>query len=222
VDIVVTDVTEMHGDHRCVAGWCAATGTMVRPLPVGTHWTDHLLAVHGVVPGAVISVTPVGRAATGAYPHLNEDTLIDPGSIKLVGSATGAWFGPGAPPVVKTLAEAFENNIDWNDVWKGIRKAPYVPTGVNTRSLSAVQAMSDKLHFLEDFGKLKATLHDGAATYKMAVSCRALREIWRSGGVPAVQKKIPAGTKLHIRVGLARAWEDEPDKCYVMINGIYW
>ena len=27
---------------------------------------------------------------------------------------------------------------------------------------------------------------------------------------------------LHVRVGLARAWDKQPGKCAVMINGVYW
>lgn len=37
MDILVTDVTEMNGGHYCVAGWCAATKRMVRPM------LDHIL-----------------------------------------------------------------------------------------------------------------------------------------------------------------------------------
>jgi hypothetical protein len=36
--LLITEVTEMHGDHFCVAGWRADIGEMVRPLPNGGNW----------------------------------------------------------------------------------------------------------------------------------------------------------------------------------------
>jgi hypothetical protein len=33
MQIVITDVTEMHQGNYCVAGWCPKSEKMVRPLP---------------------------------------------------------------------------------------------------------------------------------------------------------------------------------------------
>ena len=52
MDILITDVTEMHASNYCVAGWDADGGRMIRPLPGGSNWTGHLLAAHGIQPGA--------------------------------------------------------------------------------------------------------------------------------------------------------------------------
>jgi hypothetical protein len=38
----------------------------------------------------------------------------------------------------------------------------------------------------------------------------------------AVRRALPAGTALHVRVGLARGFGEPPDKCYVMLNGVLW
>jgi len=45
MQILITDVTEMHQGNYCVAGWNLNAGTMVRPLPngevvplCGTEW----------------------------------------------------------------------------------------------------------------------------------------------------------------------------------------
>lgn len=210
----------MRGGHYCVAGWCAATNSMVRPLPNGGHWNATLLAAHHVVPGALIRVQPNGPG-TGSLPHRREDAPVAINQIQHIGNAAYPWFGPGAPPTAQTLDQAFEGHIQYNGTWQGVRKAPYVADGVDTRSLWAIQALSDNLRFLEEFGKLKATLRDGTATYKMAVTCRSIREVHRQHGLTAVQQLFPTRTNLHIRIGLARSWDDEPDKCYAMINGVY-
>jgi hypothetical protein len=49
MDILITDVTEMHASNYCVAGWDADGGRMIRPLPGGSNWTGHLLAAHGIL-----------------------------------------------------------------------------------------------------------------------------------------------------------------------------
>jgi hypothetical protein len=38
---------------------------------------------------------------------------------------------------------------------------------------------------------------------------------------PRIVPRIATG-ELHVRVGLARAWEDRPGRCYLMINGVFW
>src|SRR5882757_11423256 len=76
MEILVTDVTEMSGSNYCVAGWDATNKRMVRPLPGGGHWPQALIAKHRIQPGTVLKAIAMG-AATGAFPHLTEDTPID-------------------------------------------------------------------------------------------------------------------------------------------------
>jgi hypothetical protein len=42
MDIFITDVTEMHAGNYCVAGWDAAGGQMIGPLPGGFNWTEQI------------------------------------------------------------------------------------------------------------------------------------------------------------------------------------
>jgi hypothetical protein len=74
------------------------------------------------------------------------------------------------------------------------------------------------LSFSEVFGKLKVIINDGAASYQLTVSSKALKEAWRAGGLAAVNSALPARAELHVRVGLARPFDDPP-KCYMMLNG---
>src|ERR1700732_5379447 len=220
--LLITEVTEMHGGNFCVAGWRARTRAMVRPLPNGANWTAVLLAQHGVGPGATLSVRSNGMQPSGAYPHLTEDTPIDSASITLVSGGPGQWFGTGAPPAAAMLSEAFQGNVGNNSTWGVIFQGVHVPAGVSTRSLWGVVIHRERLSFVEDFQKLKAILDDGAAKYKLAVSSRVLKEAWRNGGLAGVNRALPQTGNLHVRVGLARAFGNPPDKCYVMINGVHW
>ena len=212
----------MHHANYCVAGWCATTGQMVRPLPNGANWTAQLLAAKRITPGATVEITASRAQPIGVYPHLTEDLPIDPATINLVSPGPATWFGANAPPTEATLSEAFENHIQHNSVWNGNRQGVHVQSGTRCRSLWAIRAARDAVTFVEDFNKLKAKLDDGAASYKLAVSSEVLKDAWRQGGTQAVNQLIPAATRLHVRVGLARAFGATADKCYVMINGVNW
>jgi hypothetical protein len=85
--------------------------------------------------------------------------------------------------------------------------------------LVAVRIPNTNLSFSEAFGKLKATLNDGVACYQLTVSSKVLKEAWRTGGLAAVNNALPARGELHVRIGLARPYDNLP-KCYAMLNGV--
>ncbi len=226
MQISITDVTEMHQGNYCVAGWNPKTGNMVRPLPNGSNWTGAQLTKYNIQPGATIQVTASSAAAGGLYPHRTEDTPIDLGSVQLVSAGPTAWFGAGAPPLAKTLATAFQNNVQTTGVWDGAKKGAYVQEGTQVGSLAAVSISRPNLEFLENDYKgdksLRAYMTDNDAQYSLPVVAKNLRELYRSKGAAAVNKLLPKSGNLHVRVGLARAWSGQPGKCTVMINGVHW
>jgi hypothetical protein len=223
--LLITDVTEMHEGNYCVAGWNPETGSMVRPLPNGVNWTDVQLAKYGILPEVTIQATATG-AQSGLYPHRTEDTAIDLGSVKLVNAGPKAWFGTGAPPVEKTLAAAFQDHLKTTGTWDGAKKGAYVQEGTQIGSLAAVSISCPNLEFFEnDYNgekSLRAYMTDNDARYSLPVVAKNLRELYRAKGAAAVNKLLPNSGKLHVRVGLARAWRKQPGKCTVMINGVYW
>jgi hypothetical protein len=85
--------------------------------------------------------------------------------------------------------------------------------------LVAVRVAKSKLSFAENFGKLKAKLDDGSASYQFTVSSKVLKEAWRNGGLAPVNNALPARQEFHVRIGLARPF-DNPPKCYAMLNGV--
>jgi hypothetical protein len=218
MDILITDVTEMSGTNYCVAGWDAKNNRMVRPLPDGGHWPEALITKYKIQPGVVLSVTPHGQA-TGALPHSTEDTPIDSASIKAILSAPN-WVGSGAPKVSASLDEGFGGNLQWNSTFRNVHQGVYVATGTKCDSLAAVNIATGNLSFVEPFDKLKAVLNEGTASYQLPVSSHVFKEAWRQGGVSGATSSLPKRSILHVRVGLAREFEDQPNKCYLMINGI--
>jgi hypothetical protein len=218
MDLLITDVTEMSGGNYCVAGWDIAAKRMVRPLPNGSNWTAALLEQHGLVAGTSIQVTPRG-ASNGIFPHRTEDTPIDPASIKASKKVFSDWLGASAPQVAASLNVGFGGHFQWNSEWNGVRQGVYILPRVQCSSLVAVRVPKSNLSFSEAFSKLKATLDDGSDSYQFTVSSKVLKEAWRNGGLVAVDNALPARKEFHIRVGLARPYDDPP-KCYAMLNGV--
>ena len=89
------------------------------------------------------------------------------------------------------------------------------------QTLAAVDLARGSVQFVKDFDKLKALLDDGEARYKVAVSSRTLKAAWRQGGVHAVYQALPTSPRFHVRPGLARAFGQPAEKCYLMVNGVH-
>ena len=174
----------------------------------------------------MIRVATINSATGGLLPHNIEDQVISTGSIKVVSTSAQPWFGTGAPPSSSTISDAFEGHVVSNKVWHQHVQGAHVKIGTNTRSLWAVQVQRGSLKLHEDkFGdnepKLKLALSDGAKLYDFPISSRALKEAWRANGLPGATGALPSCRTLHVRVGLARAFAGHPDKCNIMVNGIY-
>jgi hypothetical protein len=217
MELLITDVTEMGGETYCVAGWDITANRMVRPLPNGSNWSSTSLGQHGIVPGRRIRAVPRG-ASNGVFPHRTEDTPIDPASIEALNGVFSDWLGGSAPHVAADLGTGFAGLLKWNKVWNGVRQGVHTLPRAQCNSLVSVRTPKTNLSFSEVFGKLKATVNDGAASYQLTVSSKVLKEAWRAGGLAAVNNALPARAELHVRVGLARPF-DEPPKCYAMLNG---
>lgn len=218
--LIITDVTEMHGGNYCVAGWDHQAQRMIRPLPNGGNWTAGLLQQHGIAPGASIDVAPTGQQHSSSFPHRTEDTPIQISSIQRLNGNPVNWF-TGAPPAFSNVSDAFAGHVAHNNVWRNIRQGVYVPVGTQIGSLGAIYLARNAIQFIEDFNKLKIVLDDGNACYKLAVSSLALKNAWRQGGLGAIQQALPTTHQFHIRLGLARAFGNPPEKCYLMVNGIH-
>ncbi len=219
--LFITDLTDMQVGYFCIAGWDTEMLRMVRPLPGGGHWPHHLVIRHDIVPGVTVEVTPTGRRHPGNFPHTTEDLEVEADTIRVIRRDPVRWFGAGAPPTAVTISEAFAGNIRWNNTFRDVRQGVHVLTGTEAPSLAAISAPPASIEFLEVFGKLKAIVNDGEAKYQLAVSCHRTKIVWHEDGIDGVRRALPDARKLHVRLGLARGFGDEPEKCYMMINGIH-
>lgn len=220
--LVITEVTDIHRGIYCVAGWDPAGARMVRPLPDGVYWPRALLETVGAAPGVTIAVTPNRIRLHNDYPHSTEDLPIAVAPIDHLPAAPVHWFGTDAPSSTATLAEAFGGNLHHTGLWRGHHRGVHVPAGTRTRSLHGLRVPSHHLSFIEDDERLRALLQDAETRYSLPVTSHSLRDVWREAGIAAVRRALPAGTDLHVRVGLSRGFGERRDRCYVMLNGVLW
>ena len=221
MELLITDLTEMGPDTFCVAGWDLNEKKMVRPLRGGHHWPTATIEKKGIKPGRAISCDIAKAQVAGSYPHQTEDTSVDEESIKIVDPPALEWLGPEAPGAATTLQAAFEGHVQHNRIWQGARKGVYVPDGTRTRSLYGLKIPRTALSFTVD-GKLRAILQDEDGRYDLPVVSHTLLEQYRSKRIEEMNAMLPPAGDVHVRVGLARAWEERPGECFVMVNGIFW
>jgi hypothetical protein len=226
MDLLITDLTEMTGGHYSVAGWCAETSSMVRPLPRRPGWTADVLAAHGVAPGAVVTMSATSFPASGTYPHRTEDTLIHAESIRLVRPPAPGWLDAAPPAHAPSLAEAFQGRLMLTGARTGANLGAHVLRGQKIPSLTAITLPASKLLFVarphDGALRLRARLTDADACYDLPVVARDLNETFRGAGLPSLNQSLPEGGSVHIRLGLARPILEESEKCFVMVNGVYW
>ncbi|MFZ5616684.1 MAG: hypothetical protein ACOZAA_05105 [Pseudomonadota bacterium] len=221
MQLIITDLTEMSSGSFCVAGWDTQAQRMIRPLPNDANWTQGQLNQFGITPGATVQFQVSNQPHASAYPHHTEDTRVDAANVALVNAGPINWFAHGAPPNAPSLNAGFGGQLLYNSIWNGARQGSHIAVGTQVPSLCGVLVLSQNLDFIEEFGRLKALLNDGQNSYKLAVSSRTLKNAWRNGGLVAATQALPQTAQFHVRVGLARAFGNPADKCYVMVNGVH-
>jgi hypothetical protein len=230
MELLITEITNMSGGMRCVAGWCPAEGRMVRPLPNGHNWSQQLINEVGLEVGSKISVIPIG-AHNGSLPHTTEDLRVQGSQIRVIEKGFNGWIGASGPAVAKDLSSAFDGFLLFGAPFRNVQKGLHVTTGDNCKSLvglnlPAKQLMFRENQFQEEPPKLHAILTFGPqyspAKYEVTVASTKLNAIWRDQGINALNQHLPKDGFVHVRVGLARGWGARPDYCTVMLNGVLW
>lgn len=222
MELIVTEVTDMGGNNKCVAGWDVNGQKMVRPLPDGHHWSNELVKGLGVKPGVVIDVTHNGHAHGGDQPHLLEDFEVDGESIKATGAVLTNWFNVKAPIAAQSVASGFGGHVRNDKEWRGVKQSVYVQRGTACPSLIGLNLRASALELVVPFDKLRVKIHDGQTSYEFPVSSTELQTAFGNGGLSAAKKVLPNFSQVHIRIGLARGYDRYPDKCFLMLNGVNW
>ena len=165
---------------------------------------------------------PNGRTHRSELPHAREDCEVIAASIKNTGSEFKNWLGRDAPHREGTLAGAFKAPIHHNSIWNGVRQSAHIIGGTDCRSLWGLETTSDRLRFVEHFGKLKAVISDVTGRYQLAVAGLDLKRYYKNNGLIAMNNRLLTPRRLHLRLGLARPFEQQENKCYCLLNDVHW
>ena len=226
----ITEVTRMRSLY-CVAGWSPVAKRMVRPLPKGEYWSLQQLQFFGsdkiVKPGLQVRFRISNKALSGDFPHRTENVTVDE-KIELAGKgASFIWFGDEAPYGASTLAEAFPVFLRGEKRADGAIKGNFIPAGSQTHSLCGLNLPAESLRFKQEINykgnkQLRAEFIDVNGRYNLPVVAKNLLDLYDSDGVDCVNRSLPTTGRLHIRIGLARPFDNQPNQCYVMMNGVNW
>jgi hypothetical protein len=227
-EILITDVTR-YGSKFCVAGWDLGRSKMIRPEPSGARaeyeaskFWDGELAGSGKIwsVGNVVRFEASKPVPDFGLPHATEDRVLADGSkLQVLKTLTLNDVAKAArASVASDIPEAFGGGLER----QGNGKAS-VPAGFKGPSLGAVELKAEAIHLHENTWegktKLRANINDGSHSYDFSVPAEALGDRWRAVGLKKLQAEVQSCGRVHVRVGLARAWAQNP--CYAQVNGLY-
>jgi len=233
--MIVTDVTRMGAPGVCVAGFFADDGTAVRPImPYRSHervtegflWKDDRLVV---MPFAEVRLEFLRRVSDP--PH-TEDWEIDP------------RYRPEAVRVLsmEERRDFLRNHLD--DSVGAIFGAPiqgdkYIRKGDGHRSLGTILtrqvseiryghreysdgvAKWDYRIWFTDYADREYSLAITDLTFRTACDYLITHKEWSVGKVSEWLTGFLGERDVYLRIGLARAWEKYPDRCYIQVTGVY-
>lgn len=91
---------------------------------------------------------------------------------------------------------------------------------------SVVKLNSNRVSFYKDeCSKLRVNIKDNdGVEYNMKVSSKLIRDFWEKNekDIDILNKEfLSKSEKVHLRIGLARAFSLKDNHCYLMLNGLF-
>ena len=218
--VLITDLTE-YGALRCVAGVDLEDNSMVRPEPgPAQFWQATSCAPDGpFVPGNVVEFEATTPKPATDLPHLTEDRVVR-GKPCAIESYDPEKFIEHLGKLNTPLEEIFGDQVKFEN------GKPYIEKGTECPSLfgTAVESTAVQFHeskYKDSPAKPRVLLELPNGTADLSITALDLREVHRAGGVKGLNSRFESAKLIHLRLGLARAWDDYPDRCYMQVNGIY-
>jgi hypothetical protein len=216
--LLITEITD-YGTLHCVAGWDLALGKMIRPEPSpGGFWSaEYVSDGRHFRRGAVVELFARSPDPPTEYPHRTEDRVV-------VGAINQLEMMPAAE---RNRILASTTSPDLDTLFDGhlqVEKSKgYIGRGVQCRSLGGIEVDARQFDVFEDTYKDKTKLrcrlwHRGFVLVPTLPSTLA-RETWHRDGLAPIRSGLSAAKRLHLRIGLARAFP--ADRCYMQVNDIY-
>ncbi len=226
--IVITEVTRMQEGRVCIAGY-DQQGHCLRPVlpPPGIHEGTLYAGLRPIIfPSAKVEFE--FTQPTPRPPH-TEDIRYEPASVRLIErQPEERWHKMLQATVSPSVAAIFEQPIHSEHGY-------YIMDGQGSRSLGTIRPVHilKAVHeFSQDNKKWKYRIgfvDHAQATYWLTVTDLAWRYFHdqqrQNGRDPAdiagEMTMLLKSREVLLRIGLARGWEEHPDRCYIQLTGVY-
>jgi hypothetical protein len=226
--VVITEVTRMQEGRVCIAGY-DQQGHCLRPVlpPPGIHESTLYAGSRPIIfPSAKVEFAFTQPAP---QPPHTEDIRYDPAAVRLIErQPEDRWHKMLQATVSSSVAAIFEQPIHSEHGY-------YLMAGRGSRSLGTIRParILRTIHeFSQDNKKWKYRIgfvDNEQATYWLTVTDLAWRYFHdrqrQNGCAPAdiasEMTVLLKSREILLRIGLARGWEEHPDRCYIQLTGVY-
>jgi len=216
MNIIVTEVTNMHMGVVCVAGWDGKEKRMVRPLSgSGHHWNASFARPDLYQVGNVVQLAPSGDCTQRGMPHAHEDFVVRVPPALVGRIEQGDLPSAIADSESRTVEEIFDGNLV---------ESRLVMAGADCPSLGAVRVNPRRMGFElkrkpNGPDQLRCWFYDESNDrYNLPVTSRAIQSINSQEGVSAVNALKTGSQQAHVRIGLAHPFDD--GRAFAMVNHV--
>lgn len=221
MEIIVSHLTRMQSGYICVAGIETATGKHIRPVLRG-RLTNSLLVRYGG-PFDMAAVVQLGSVRYEGQPPEVEDHAFEPAQAQRLHTAPPDAFWS----LLQRTAQSSLTGI-FGPALKAHGPGCVVEKGGGIASLGCLVPASRPRLYLNDAGKIRMTVSDGAFQANLSVSDLRLYEPDQQtparSVVEAVARRINSGVDLVLSVGLSRpyrATSDDIERHWLQVNNVH-
>ncbi|MDQ3692094.1 MAG: hypothetical protein M3464_00500 [Chloroflexota bacterium] len=231
--LTITDLTRMQGTKICVAGYLP-TGECIRPVLPKTYLTESWLFRNRpriLKPFAVIELELSRPAADRVPPH-TEDWEIEPGYDYRADLSPRDRFELLYTTASSHVGSLFGSALSGREAGHGL----WIQHGTGLRSLGTIhiRQITEVIFQIRPDGKGAYRLQfedEAGADFRLPVTDLAFRmyldsllgrqEMTPGEAARFVQQSLQDAPDVFLRLGLARYWDQHPDRCYLQVNGVY-
>lgn len=218
LDILVTEVTNMHNGYVCVGGWCELESRMVRPLSGRReHWNESLAKPELFQFGNVVRIVPAGFSSGRGLPHAREDCVVNGHPERIGNVETSDLADALSPSESPSIQKLFNGQM---------QESRYVMAGSDCASLGAIRTHAQRLGFDErakpgGIVQLRCWFYDQTdSRYNLPVASRSLQLVQQKGGLDALTEHKAGARTAHVRIGLAHPFDDA--RAFAMVNHVFF
>ncbi len=226
--IVITEVTRMQNERVCIAGY-DQQGHCLRPVlpPPGIHESALSSGPCPIIfPSAKVEFE--FTQPTPRPPH-TEDIRYQPASVRFIErQPKERWHKMLEATLSKSVSAIFEQPIH-------SEHGHYILDGQGLRSLGTIRPariLKTVHEFSPDNKKWKYRIgfvDSEQATYWLTVTDLTWRYFHDQqrlngrapGDIASEMTALLKSKEVLLRIGLARGWEEHPDRCYIQLTGVY-